>query len=99
MLATARGTEHLLPLEALKIKIPAAFSARRDLESLALLSLQAFQPASRAGIIAIAIIIMLTTMTLRISRLTRSAASRPEAARSSARWERRLDIRFLNLKS
>jgi hypothetical protein len=86
------------PRAALKIKIPAAFSARRDLESLALLSLQAIQSASRAGIIATAIITPITIMTLRISRLTRSSASRPEAARLGARWERRLDIRFFNLK-
>src|SRR5262245_21446180 len=85
------------PLAVLKINIPAAFSARRDLESLALLFIQAIQSASRAGTIATAIITP-ATMTSRISRLARGSASRPDAVRLSAQWERRLDIRFFNLK-
>src|SRR5262245_25729625 len=93
-LAVLKGS---LPLAILKIKIPAAFSARRALESLALLFLQAIQSTSRAGIIATAIISP-TTMTSRISRLARGSASRPVAVRLSAQWERPLGIRYFNLK-
>src|SRR5262249_35300635 len=76
-----------------KTKTPAGFSARRGLESFALLFLQAVQSASCAVIIAIAII-RPTTMTLSISRLTRNPAWEPEAMRPSANLKRRLDIMF-----
>lgn len=84
-------------LTVLKMKNPGGLFSSPGFGIFCLTLFQAVQSASRAGIIATAII-MPTTMTLRISRLTRSSASRPKAARSSLRWERRLDIRFFNLK-
>ena len=86
-----------IPLVARKTKNPGGLFSSPGFGFFCLTLFQAVQSASRAGIIATAIITP-TTMTLRISRLTRSSASRPKAARSSARWERRLDIRFFNLK-